>query len=210
MQAQMKKYISISIISLLAIFALYNSIYFEKLDVKKERESIKDFNPKEKAEYFWQNKLDAILDSAIDLKLFDTQLANNPESLIRQHGKSVGITSTYSFLVKGSTSQVQPDLDEIPVEIPDGHVKYSLQTKYIFGNAARDATGYFNIDDFENTMDFNSISTELNKLILKREIAKINSLSLVETIKFFGAIEINSENIPRQINIVPLRIEAAR
>ena len=206
----MKKSIKISVISLIAIIALYSSVYFEKLDAKKERESIRDFNPRDKAEYFWDNGLEQILQSAIDLKLFDAQLTDNPESLIRQHGKAIGITSTYSFLVKGMTNQMAPDAEEIPVEIRDGHSEYNLQIKYIFGNAARDATGYFNIDDFENTMDFNSISTELNKLILEREIVKLDSIPIGETIQFIGALEINSEIIPSKIAIIPLKIEAAR
>ena len=206
----MKKYISIAIISLLAIVALYNSVYFEKLDAKKVKESIKNFNPKDKAKYFWDNELDDLLKSAIDLKLFDSQLAQNPEKLINEHGKAVGITSTYCFLVKGYAKQANQGSEEIPIKLPDGYAKYNLQTKYIFSNAARDATGYFNIDDFENTMDFNAIATELNRLILGRVIAKLDSVSLGETIKFIGALEINSEDIPKQIGIVPLKIEAAR
>ena|SRR3990172_908513 len=206
----MKKYISISVISLLAVIALYNSVYFAKLDAKKVEEGIKNFDPAEKAKYFWNNKLDEALNSAIDLKLFDSQLADNAESLVRQHGKAIGITSTYYLLVKGFAKQVTPGSEEIPVEVPDGYANYNLRTKYIFGNAARDATGFFKIDDFENTMDFNAVATELNKLILERVIPRLDSLSPGETIKFIGALEINSENITKQISIIPLEIEAAR
>ena len=206
----MKKYIKIAIFSLVAAIALYNTFTFEKFDAKRERESIKDFNPREKAEYFWDHKLDEILQTAIDLKSFDSQLADNPEALIRQFGKAIGITSTYCFLVKGVVTQASPDADEIPVTISDGHAEYNLRTKYIFGNAARDALGYFKIDEFENTMDFNAMSTELNKLILQREIVKLDSIQPGETIHFFGALEINLENVPSQIAIIPLKIEAAR
>ena len=126
------------------------------------------------------------------------------------HGKAIGITSTYYLLVKGFAKQVTPGSAEIPVEVPDGYANYNLRTKYIFGNAARDATGFFKIDDFENTMDFNAVATELNKLILERVIPRLDSLSPGETIKFIGALEINSENITKQISIIPLEIEAAR
>ncbi|MBN2090321.1 DUF2291 family protein [candidate division KSB1 bacterium] len=206
----MKKYIKIFIIVLISIVALYNSVYFEKLDAKKLKDNMKNFNPKEKAEFFWDNELDKLLTSAIDLKAFDTQLAENPEKLFSGHGKAVGITSSYCFLVKGLAKQGQPDADEIPVDLKDGQADYKLQIKYIFSNAARDAIGHFNIDDFENTMDFNAISSELNKLILKREVAKLDSLAEGESINFVGAVEINTENIPKQINIVPLKIEAVR
>ena len=203
----MKKYISISIISTLAVVALYNSVYFEKLDTKKEKDSIKDFDPKDKVEYFWDNKLDEVLKSAIDIKLFDSQLADDPETLMGHHGKGVGITSTYCFLVKGITKHVQPGSVDIPVDIKDSYADYNLKIKYIFGNTARDAIGYFNINDFENTMDFNAIASELNKIILNREIAKLDSLSPGETIKFIGAVEINLENISKQVDVIPLRLE---
>lgn len=206
----MKKYISIAIMSILVIVALYNSVYFEKLDERKTKESMKNFNPKDKVQYFWDNELDKLLSSAIDLKLFDSQLADNPEKFTSQHGKAVGITSSYCFLVSGYAKQSLSDSEEIPVEITDAHSEYKLQIKYIFSNAARDAIGYFNIDDFENTMDFNAISSELNKLILEREVSKLDSITEGDLIKFIGAVEIDPENIPDQIAIVPLKIEAAR
>lgn len=205
----MKKTISIPLISVLALFGLYHSVYFEKLDVKKQKESVKNFNPREKAEYFWNNELDKVLASAIELETFDSQLAENPEALMQDHGKSVGITSTYCFLVRGVAKQVQPGAEEIPVDLTDGRAEYSLKTKYIFGNTFRDATGYFNIDDFENTMDFNALSTELNKLILTRVITKLDAISPGEAIEFYGALEINSENLPQKIDIIPLKIETA-
>ncbi|MBN1559585.1 DUF2291 family protein [candidate division KSB1 bacterium] len=208
MQTQKKKYIGILFISCLLVIALYHSVYFENLDAKKEGEKVKDLNPADKVDYFWSSKLDQVLPSAIDLKLFDSQLADDPASLMRQYGKAVGITSTFSFLVKYHAKQVTPGAEKIPVALADGYTNYYLQTKYIFGNAARDATGYFDIDEFENTMAFNAIATELNKLISTRVITKLDSLSPGEMITFIGALEINSENIPRQIGIVPLQIAA--
>jgi len=210
MKIKMKKYLGIFAACVLLVAALYNSVYFEKLDAKKEKESLKAFNPKDKVEYFWNLKRDEVLESAIDLKAFDSQLQENPEKLIRQYGKSIGITSTFSFLVKGIATQRKSESGEIPVEISNSFADYNLQLKFIFGNAARDATGYFNIDDFENTMDFNAIATELNRLIKEREIAKLDSITPGKTIKFFGALEINSENIPKRVEIIPLKFEVAQ
>ena len=203
----MKKYICISIISILAVVALYNSVYFEKLDAKKEKDIVKVFDPKSRVEYFWDNKLDEVLKSAMDIKLFDSELADDPEALTGQDGKSVGITSTYCFLVKGVTRNLQPGSAKIPIDIKKSYAEYNLKIKYIFGNTARDAIGYFNINDFENTMNFNAIASELNKIILNREIAKLDSLSPGETIKFIGALEINLENISKQVDVIPLRLE---
>ena len=202
----MKKRFGLSAISILVVVALYHSVYFEKLDAKKQKESVKNFNPRERAEYFWNNELDEVLESAIDLESFDSQLADNAEALMRNHGKAVGITSTYCFLVKGVAKQAQPGAEEIPVELTSGHADYRLKTKYIFGNTFRDAAGYFNIDDFENTMDFNALAAELNRLILNKVITKLGSMPPGKIIEFYGALEIDSENMPKEIDIVPLKI----
>ena len=208
MKIQKKKYISLFVTSVIVATVLYNSVYFQKLDMRREKEEVKKFNSKEKAEYFWETKRDEVLESATDLKAFDTQLTANHEKLIDQYGKSVGITSIFSFLVQGYAKYTPTESGKIPLNISHSRFNYLLRTKFIFGNAARDASGFFKIDDFENTMDFNAVSTELNKLIITRVITKLDSLSAGRTIKFYGALEINSENIPKEIEIIPLKIEA--
>jgi len=204
----MKKYLVILIIFLLAVFVVYNSVYFEKLDVKMQQEKKKNFNPKEAVVFFWKNKLNEILKTAINLKSFDSLLVANPQYLIKQYGKTVGISSNYSFLVKGITKTVEHGAEEIPIVLNNGNTKYNLRLKYIFGNTARDAVGYFRVDDFDNTMDFNAVATELNSLILKELVAdKFDSISPRTTIKFIGAVEINSENVNKQLDVVPLQLE---
>ena len=204
----MKKYISISVLLVLAVVALYNSFYFQKLDIRRDNEEVKKFNPKEKVGYFWDNKRQEILPSAIDLKTFDMQLASDPEKLISQYGKTVGITSTISFMVQGKAQYTPTESGKLAVEVANSNIDYYLRTKFIFGNSARDASGFFKIDDFENTMDFNAVATELNKLILTREIIKLDSIQAGERIKFYGALEVNVENLPKELDIIPLKIEA--
>jgi hypothetical protein len=204
----MKKYFVTFIIVVFAAFALYNSLYFEKLDQRKLQEMKKNFNPKEAVDFFWKNKLDDILKYAVNLKLFDSLLVADPQYLIQQSGLTVGISSDYSFIVSGITVTKGKDAEEIPAVLPDGNFKYNLILKYIFGNAARNAVGYFKVNDFENTMDFNAVATELNSVILKNVInEKFNSLPSGTRVKFFGAVEMNPENILNEFNIIPLRFE---
>jgi len=204
----MKKFLTGFIIFILAAFVLYNSVYFEKLDLKKQQEMKKNFNSKEAVDFFWKNKLNEILKTALNLSTFDSLLTANPEYLIKQYGKSVGISSDYSFLVKGYAKTVSQGAEEIPVDLPNGNYKYKIVLKYIFGNAARDAVGYFKVDDFNNTMDFNEVATELNSVILKKVIDdKFVSISPGAVVKFIGAVEINSENIKKDLDVVPLKLE---
>lgn len=207
----MKKRIVILGALLVAVAALYHSVYFEKLDARRNKELVKSFNPKEVAGFFWKNKLAEVLEKALDLKLFDSLLAVNPRDLVSQYGKSVGVTSNYSFLVKGIALTGRPEADKLATTLKTVSSTYSLQVKYIFGNAARDATGYFNVDDFQNTMDYNAVATELNSLVLNEVIAqKLDSLASGTMIGFVGAVEINAESIQKELDIIPLSIEIIR
>lgn len=203
----MKKTITISVLSLSIILLLSHSVYFEKLDVKKDRDSIKDFDPREKVDYFWNHQLDVTLESALDLKTFDAQLANQPETWIRKHGKAVGITSTRCFLVKGRTRLEKPGAESLTIEFTNNDAAYNLKLKYIFGNMARDAVGFFNIDDFDNTMDFNAVASELNRRIIQSEISKLDSLPAGTPFDFIGAIAVNTEHIGKKMDIVPIKIK---
>jgi predicted lipoprotein len=210
-KTQMKKTPGIVVIILLSAIVLYNSVYFEKLDLKIRQETKKNFNPKEAAVFFWKNKLNEILKTAIDLKSFDSLLVANSQFLIKQFGKTVGISSNYSFLVKGVTNTAKRGAEEIPVVLTNGNTKYILRLKYIFGNSVRDAVGYFKVDDFNNTMDFNAVATELNSLVLKEVIAdKFDALPPGTAVKIIGAIEISTGNTYKQINITPLQLEIIR
>ncbi len=207
----MKKYVIRFIILIIAAFALYNSVFFEKLDQRKLELMKKNFNPKQAVDFFMKNKMSGILNTAISLNKFDSLLSSNSKYLIQKYGKTVGISSEYSFLVKGVAKAIPQDAEKIPVDLPAGNYKYKLILKYIFGNAARDAVGFFNVDDFNNTMEFNEVSTELNKVIIKKVIDdKFDSLAVGTDVNFIGAVEINRENIQKELNIVPLKIEIKR
>ncbi len=207
----MKKYIIRIIILIIAAFALYNSVFFEKLDQRKMEQMKKNFNPKQAVDFFWKNEAPGILKTAMSLNKFDSLLSSNPKQLIQKYGKTVGISSDYSFLVKGAAKTAAPGADKIPVTLPNGNYKYNLVLKYIFGNTARDAVGFFNVDDFNNTMEFNEVATELNKVILGKVIDdKFDSLAVGTNVNFIGAVEINRENIKKEMEIVPLKLEIVR
>jgi predicted lipoprotein len=202
-----KKIIYLVVLISLGIFIVCNSIYIENLETKRQRDMIKNFNPKEMVDYFWKNQLDKILSTAIELKTFDSLLNNDSEGLIQKYGHAVGITSNYCFLVKGKSIINRANTEKLYIDFT-GNKNYSLLIKYIFSNTARDALGYFKVDDFENTMDFNAISSELNSRIINEVIPEKNdTINAGSSISFFGAIEINSNDlIKEELDIVPLKM----
>ena len=83
--------------------------------------------------------------------------------------------------------------DELKATV-DG-VETNIPLKYIFGNTARDASGWFNIDDFRNTPDFNAVSAEMNKYIRTKVIGnKQQNISQLAHIEFIGAVGIPADD----------------
>jgi predicted lipoprotein len=207
----MKKYSLPVLVFLVCAFALYQSVYFEKLDLKIQRETRRTFSPGEAVHEFWKTALHEILDSAIALRSFDSLLVANHRYLISTYGKTVGISSEYSFLVKGVARVAERDAERIPVVLEGGNATYNLRVRHIFGNSARDAVGCFKVDDFENTMDFNAVAAELNTLIVKEVVADtFDGSSPGTTVSFVGAVAIDAEHRSQQWDIVPLHIEIIR
>jgi hypothetical protein len=203
-----KKIVIAVIILFLGVWVLSKSVYFERLDAKRKKDLIKSFSPKEAVDFFWKNKLNEVLKDALPLTTFDSLLNTQPDVLIKKYGKTMGVTSNYCFLIKGTITIGPGKGDESPVIIKNKRT-YSLLRNYIFSNTARDATGYFKVDDFDNIMDFNSVSSEINTRILNEVIAKkLDALTNKDIIHFTGAVEINSEmQSQTELEIVPLQME---
>jgi predicted lipoprotein len=204
-----RKVLTISLTILIGLSALYNAIYFEKLDARKQKELVKKFKPKELVDYFWKNQLSKVLNNAISIELFDSLVKVNPTALAKQYGKTVGISSNYCVLVKGEVNVKMDESGDLIV-IDKGNSDYKIVAKFVFSNTARDATGYFNVDDFQNSMDFNAISTEINARIVKDVLSKLASLPANFKVRFAGAIEYSIESVSKSLEIVPLKLEVLK
>jgi len=197
--------------TLLTAVVLYNAVYVEKLDLKAQQERKRHVNPGEQVDLFWKTELHTILNTAIDLKSFDSLLVANPPALIKHYGRTVGISSAYSFLVKGTARTTGREAEAIPVLLTNGNATYSLRVRHIFGNTARDAVGFFQVDEFENTMDFNAVAAALNSLIAKDVVAPaIDGISPGATVGFVGAVAMDVEHRPEHMDIIPLHIQILR
>lgn len=87
-----------------------------------------------------------------------------------------------------------------------------IATEFIFGNAVRDATGFISVDEFVNTMDFNNVSAEINRIIRKEVLPGLKSgVTPGDVIEFTGAIELNRETYDlNTIEVVPVRATIVR
>ena len=205
MKAKAVKYIVAVVI--IAVVA-YNSVYFKKLDEVKAARSAKDFNADAYAQTFWSNKLIPNLNKAIDLNQLTALLSNDAEKTFNTYSHALGIGNLRYFLVKGKGTITSINEDDIAVSLDSSKQSITVATEYIFGNAVRDATGLININEFNNTMDFNNISAELNKIIREKVLPPFKQQAKKgDRIAFTGAIELNKEHLDlSNIEVMPVRV----
>jgi len=188
----------------------YNSVYFRKLDEVKASLTAKEFNAAQYAQTFWTNKLEPNLNKAIDITQLTTKLSSNADNTFATYSHALGIGNLRYFLVKGKGTITSINEDDITVLLQSDTSKQAitLATEYIFGNAVRDATGLININEFNNTMDFNNVSAELNKIIRAKVLPSLKQKARKGSeIEFTGAIELNKEHLDlSNIEVIPVAI----
>lgn len=200
------------IITIIVIgFVAYNSVYFKKLDEVKASKAATEFNAAQYAENFWNTKLMPNLNKAIDLNHLTAMLSTDPAKTFETYSHALGIGNLRYFLVSGKGTIISVNEDDITVQLQNdsGKQNITIATEYIFGNAVRDATGLININEFKNTMDFNNVSAEINKIIRAKVLPSFKANAKKgSTIEFVGAIELNKEHLDlSHIEIIPVEVK---
>jgi len=202
------KYI-ISIITIIVV--AYNSVYFKKLDEVKASLTAKEFNATAYAQTFWNNKLIPNLNKAVDLNQLTAMLSTDAAKTFDTYSHALGIGNLRYFLIKGKGIIESVNEDDVTVVFqPDSSKKtIVIAMEYIFGNAVRDATGLIDISEFSNTMDFNNVSAELNKIIREKVLPPFKSaVKKGDTLEFTGAIELNKEHLNlEEIEVIPVQLK---
>lgn len=194
-------------IVLLSGILLYHSVDIEKLS-ERQNQSVDVFDTKTYVDTFWldlQNKRD-VVEAEILLPL----LAADLEQAIAQYGKTLGVSSTHSFLCRGNgiVSQINDDSFTLAVRA-SGMFSLIVQTDFIFGNAVRDASGLVRVSDFPSTMEFNAISSEINKHVVQSVLPPVmNTLTLGDSVLFVVAFSVNENNPDiNPLLVVPVKLE---
>src|SRR5215471_21076164 len=200
------KYIIIVVV--IAVVA-YNSVYFKKLDEVKASKAASEFNAAQYAQTFWNTKLIPNLNKAIDITKLSTKLSTDAAKTFNNYSHALGIGNLRYFLVSGKGTITSINEDDISVLPDSSKQSIAIATEYVFGNAVRDATGLININEFNNTMDFNNVSAEINKIIREKVLLSFKSNAKKgNKIKFVGAIELNKEHLDlSHVEIVPIEIK---
>jgi len=207
---------------------LGSSVEFRRLDQKRAEDRARQFDPADYARDFWDNRLDAALTRALDaaelIHLFNTDM----NAAVRQ-GETLGQSRVHAYLLAGEGKIVELEKDGLLVSVLPGDPNPEVLIctgSYISGNAVRDASGLIDVSAFSDTMKFNRISSEINRLAVQEGIVPFVAAPppVGATVRFVGAAEVAEEattSVPfggRKVNgrqkgswhllrIVPVRLE---
>lgn len=190
---------------LIVIVALWGSFYTENLTEKRQQEKIAQYNPEQLVADAMSNSLDGLQNRAVTLSELVAGIETDSNLFAQKYGRTLGIGSPVFYVVKGQYDAFQLVQGEKLQGTMDG-VAITIPLKYIFGNTARDASGWFNIDDFQNTMDFNAVSAAMNAY-LSNQLKNFQFIPSTE-IEFIGAVAIPA-NISQieQITLIPYQLK---
>ena len=185
----------------------YNSVYFKPLDEVKAATTAKEFSPTNFAKDLMQNKIGNV--EAIDVVTFFPQLISNFESFTEEYGKELGVSNYRYFMLKGEGTVTNLGEENVTLKLSGlDDQNILLATDFIFGNTLRDASGLVSISDYANTMDFNNISVEMNRIV-KEEIVPPFALNVAEgeIVAFKGAIRLNVvEKKWENLRVIPISL----
>ena len=196
-------------ILLLAIIALvgYKSVYFKKLSEVRNESKSTTFDASAYASNFLHVTLPANLDRAIALSMLDQDLADSSaRAFAYSHAQNNG--NTRFFLVKGEGHIIKIDSEYVYLNVAGVSRKVLLATKYIIGTAARDGSGLIAVDDFTTTMEMNTVSEELNKLIRTELLPPFKaSAKTGDLVSFTACLELERNKIvPDSLELIPLML----
>lgn len=200
-----KKYIYILAFLVIAFLA-YNSVYFKKLsDVKKAQKESFDFKAYADSIYY-----KGILKSkkTIPLTSLIASVKKDQKEAFKSYGNRLGIGNSAYFMIK-STGKIIDIKDGIYTVADEKNGVVFIDTKYIFGNDLRDASGLVKLTDFKTNAQFNKVSESLNEIVRNEVISKeIKTVKLGDSISFSGAIKLSKKQILfTDLLIIPSQIK---
>ncbi len=212
----MKKACKYTVAAVIITFLVYHSIYFENLEDIKQQRQRETFNAAEYARDFWDNQLFSVLDKAVDAKELIELFNTNMNEAIRKYGKTPGVSRIYSYLIRGNGKilTIGEDFLQVSIREPKTNPDIKITTGfYIPGNAVRNASGLIDVSEFSDTMKFNEISGEINKIIVKEVIRPFldKKPKVGKTIRLFGATQVAQDAFEAKeyqlVEVVPIRLE---
>jgi predicted lipoprotein len=189
------------------LFPLFHVVRINTVEGDTGRSS---FNAADFAKSFWSDRLVPSLSRAADAGTVLAVSRSGPKEAREKFGRKVGVSRMRLVVLQGSGTIVTLDKNGVGVALaadanePD----IILQTRLLFGNTVRDATGLLDASDFPNSQHFNDVSVELNRIVEERVISVLKEKAAVgQQIDFAGCAEIADEaRILKSLPVIPLDV----
>lgn len=204
----MKKAIKYVIVAIIIGVSLYSSVYIKDLDEVKQVQTNAVFNAKTYASEFINTKIETL--NSINYSTFLNNIKNNVKSYCEENGNKLGISTDYYFIIDGNATVLNIEEENVIVALHENNQqKIKIATDFIFGNAIREGAKMANIGDYQNTMDYNNISVELNNIVRQTIVPPFkNNVKEGDSIYFKGAVKVNT-NKPNltELRLIPLYLK---
>lgn len=185
------------------------SVYLKPLDKMKEEQKLNEFRPTEYARYYWDKVLTVKAGEAVNVIKLTDLIAESPEAAFKKYGRKPGISERSNFLMRGHGQITTITDDYAELKICNSEKRIRLITGLVFGNVLRDCTGSIRIDDFKNSMDFNNISLEINRIVNNEVIPDFKSKAALNDFVYFGGAAALSRDMKESeiFDIIPVRLK---
>ena len=205
----MKKWLKYVLGIVVLLVLGFNSIYFRKLDEMKSASS--KFDGKAYARKYFNDRLLPSIRSGVDINQLMVLLQNNREETFDTYAHALGIGNIRYFLVTGQGRVTSVNENDVTVLTTTDSTRKVLRiaTEFVFGNAIRDASGKIDINEFANTMDFNTVSSEINKIVRTEVLPPFKAMvKNGDSIQFAGALELNKAHLNvEDMEVIPVQLK---
>lgn len=189
-----RKYIVYAVLLFGLLLLLGSSMEFHSLDAKRAEDRAQRFDPAQHARDFWDQRLESVLETALDAQQMIGLFNKDMQEAIGK-GQTLGQSRVHAYLLKGEGEIVSLSKDGLCLSVasPKTTPEILICTgSYISGNAVRDASGLVDVSTFSDTMKFNRISSEINKIVVQEVIQPFleRGPEAGRTVRFVGAAEV--------------------
>ncbi|WP_370479546.1 DUF2291 family protein [Tamlana flava] len=204
----MKKPIKYILTALILGISVYNSIYIKKLNELKDKKNNAVFNAKTFASDFMSTKIETL--KSINSSMFLNDIAKDVKEYAETNGNNLGISNDYYFIIDGNATVINIKEEDVVISLNENsHRILKIATDFIFGNAIREGAKMANIGDYQNTMDYNNISVEVNNLVRETIVSPFGkSVKEGDAIYFKGAVKVNTKKpMLDSLRVIPLLLK---
>lgn len=192
-----RKYIVYALFLGALLLLLGSSVEFRRLETKRAEERALRFDPAQYARDFWEQRLESVLETALSAEQMIDLFNRDMEAAISK-GRTLGQSRVHAYLLKGEGRIVSLGKDGLGVSVagPEATPEILICTgSYISGNAVREASGLVDVSAFSDTMKFNRISSEINKIVIREVIKPFleQGPQVGMIVRFVGAAEVAEE-----------------